>query len=77
MNDVKRSQLREIITTIQSCADRISLIKREELSCMDTIVESVFTADRYLSMEEAVSYLEDAEEALEEAVVNMESAVSQ
>lgn len=76
MNKDRRKRIRSVIQTIQNCADIVDNIRDEEETAMDNLPENIQESDRYTAMEDAVAYLEEAGEALSEAIQNMEGAIS-
>ena len=76
MNAERRKRIRSVIYTPPKCTDTVSDILDEEEDAMNNMPENLQDSDRYTAMEDAVTYLEDAGAALDEAIQNLKSTTS-
>lgn len=76
MNKERREKLRRINRTIQECMDEVEFLRDAEDEAMGNVPENMWDSDRYLAMEDAVGYLEEAHASMEEAANLIDSAIA-
>ena len=65
MNKIRRKKLEAIREQIQDIRYQLEDLLAEEQECLDNIPENLQGSERYEKTEEAVSYLDEAEMAIE------------
>lgn len=74
MNKDRRSRLRKIIDQITDLKSGIEEIKEEEQDSFDNLPESLQQGEKGSKMEEAISNMEDATNAIDEIESSLNSA---
>lgn len=77
MNKPRRDSLRCAIDLLKRAESTIERVCDEEKDCMDNVPENLQSSDRFIAMEKAVDYLEDAIGSIQEAASNVECAISE
>ena len=75
MNNTKRKRLKTAITLIEQANDIISDVAENEQDCLDNMPENLQMSDRYETMENCVSSLEDVVSQLDNAVEGIEGVI--
>lgn len=65
-----------IMATVDEIQTDIDNIRTEELEVVDNMPENLQGTERYEMAEQAVDYLNDAYDAFEDAVINLQNAMS-
>lgn len=65
-----------IMATVDEIQTDIDNIRTEELEVVENIPENLQGTERYEMAEQAVDYLNDAYDAFEDAVINLQNAMS-
>lgn len=76
MNVKRREQLRKAINLMNSARDIVGTITDEETDSADNMPENLQTSDKYEKMLFTIEYLEDATTHLDDAIENIENALS-
>lgn len=76
MNVKRREQLRNAINLMNSARDIVETITDEETDSADNMPENLQTSDKYEKMLSAIENLEDATTHLDDAIENIENALS-
>jgi len=74
MNKERRNEISKIMSELEELKSRIDDVLNEEQEAFDNMPESLQSSDRGQVAEEAISYLESAQGAMDEAFENLESA---
>ena len=74
MNNIRRKEINKAIKMIENVKSYIENIHGDEEDYMNNIPENLQGSSRYNNAEEAVSYLEDVIDNLNEAIENLENA---
>jgi len=77
LNKPRRDSLKCAIDLLKRAEFTIERVCDEEKDSMDNVPENLQSSDRYIAMEKAVDYLEDAIGSIQEAATNVECAVNE
>lgn len=77
MNESRRGQLNSAIALLHRAESIVDHVCDEERDSMDNMPENLQSGDRYVAMENAVSFMEDALESIQEAARNVEYAINE
>lgn len=75
MNDKRRSNLRRVLSLLHSAYDLTEIARDDEQNCFDNLPEQFQESDRGVSMEETISGLDEALDAIESAVRSIEEVI--
>lgn len=74
MNNVKRKELRTVTELLNRCSDTISSVLDDEQDCFDNLPESLQESEMGEKIEEAIGYLEETSEYVDNALEAIELA---
>lgn len=76
MNDKRRTKIRRAISYLEIASSIAQRALDEEQDAMDNFPENLQASYAYESMEEAVSYIEDAIDGMNEVSGNLEASIA-
>lgn len=76
MNNNQRKELQKIVDKIEDLRIEVEYIRDEEQDKIDNMPENLQGSERYYSMEEVVTYLNDGISELENAIENLNSVIN-
>ena len=74
MNNIRRKEINKAIKMLENVKSYIENIHGDEEDYMNNIPENLQGSSRYSNAEEAVNYLEDVIDNINEAIENLENA---
>ena len=74
MNKIRRNEVNTLITQLEEVKEHIERVMSDEQDYMDNIPENLQESEKYTKAEEAVEYLEGAEDSIEIAIKGLISA---
>lgn len=75
MNKQRRRELSQVIAKIEEANEILENLKEEEEEYRDNFPENLLTSERYEKAESAVTYMEDAVQALADAIDNINEVI--
>ena len=75
MNKERRKNLQTIIDRLEELKSDFESLVSEEEDYLDNIPENLQSSERYERAEEALSYLNDAYDSIDEVIDNITSAI--
>lgn len=75
MNKRRRTELREVISSLNNCRMTIDMVLSEESDCLSNIPENLEYSEQYERIEDAVDNLEEALEEIDSLLESLEKAV--
>ena len=76
MDKKRRQKLKDVVRSLSEVIVAVEQVLEKELDCIENVPENLTGSERYECMENAVDYLEDAIEKLEEAKVDITNATA-
>lgn len=74
MNKNRRDELEKALSLLNEASDIVESVQMDEQDALDNLPESLSESEQYSKMEDAVDFLSDAADSINEAIDYIESA---
>lgn len=74
MNKNRRDELEKALSLLNEASDIVESVQMDEQDALDNLPESLSESEKYSKMEDAVDFLSDAADSINEAIDYIESA---
>lgn len=75
MNNARRAQLKSIRADLDALKERLVAVRDDEQEAYDGLPDSLRESERGTAMDEALGELDSADNALDEAISSIETAI--